>query len=436
VQDVPAFRAEPKSPPESAFRYNVRFYFTPYVTAKDYWDNEIRRWSKSVEQSAVVSDAIRTMATQISASLTTADAKARKLYEFVEGLENTDFTRVKSGQEREREHIRKEARTADEVLKEKSGTGNELAALYLALARAAGLSADAVKVADRDRRLFDSNYLSLSQLDALLVVLHLDGKDVYVDPGEKLCPFGQLHWKHTMAGGLQQGAALPVYTPANTTKDAVTAHAADLTLDPSGNVTGTLKILMNGPAALYWRQLNLRADANEAHLQFAEQLRGLMPPGIDAELTGLKGLDTAEGYLEAAAKISGPLGTITGKRIVLPGFFFSTGPRAQFVADEKRERAVDLNYAEQVIDDTIYRLPGEYSVESAPPASQLPWPEHATLVVKTANSPSTLDVRHIFARAFTLLDPKEYGALRDYYAKVAASDQQPIVLAQGTAAAK
>jgi len=429
VQDVPAFRQEPEAPPESAFRYKVRFYYTPYATSKDYWENEIKRWSKTVEQTAGVSDAIRAMAAQIATGQTTSDAKARKLYEFVESLENTDFTRVKGEQERAREHLQLEIRNATDVLKEKSGTGNDLAILYLALARAAGLPADAVRVADREHRIFDPNYLALQQLDAMLVVLHLDGKDVYVDPGEKLCPFGQLHWSHTMAGGLQQGAAAPVYTPPNSTKDAITAHAAELTLDAAGNITGTVKILMNGPAAMYWRQLNLRTDQSELRLQFTEQMRRLLPSGLAAELAGFKGLETGDGYLEADLKVSGPMGTMTGKRIVLPGFFFSTGARAQFVADENREQAVDLHYAEQVIDDAIYRLPAGYAVESAPQPAQLPWPDHAALVVKTANAPGTLDVKHVFARAFAVLDPKEYSALRDYYGKVAANDQQQIVLA-------
>jgi len=235
-----------------------------------------------------------------------------------------------------------------------------------------------------------------------------------------------------MAGGVQQGTAQPVYTPSNSTKDAITAHSADLTLDGVGNATGNVKILMNGPSALRWRQLNLTADESEVRLQFTEGMRRIVPTGIGVEVVGFKGLEAADGYLEASIKVSGPLGTITGKRIVLPGFFFSTGPRAQFLADETRERAVDLYYAEQVIDDAIYRLPAGYSVESAPPPSQLPWPEHATLVVKTTSSPGSLDVRHIFARAFALLDPKEYPALRSYYAKVAASDQQQIVLTPST----
>jgi len=72
-------------------------------------------------------------------------------------------------------------------------------------------------------------------------------------------------------------------------------------------------------------------------------------------------------------------------------------------------------------------------VQSAPPPAQLPWPEHAALVIKTQTSPGTIDIKHIFARAFVLLDPKEYPALRDYYQKVAASDQQPVVLTSESA---
>jgi len=122
------------------------------------------------------------------------------------------------------------------------------------------------------------------------------------------------------------------------------------------------------------------------------------------------------------------LGTTTGKRLLLPGFFFSTGARPQFVAEEKRISAVDLHYAEQVIDDAVYHLPAGYTVESAPQPAQLPWEGHAQLVVKTTPGAGTIEIKHIFARAFILLDPKEYPALRDYYQKLAANDQQQLVL--------
>ncbi len=428
IHDVPAFERESNAPPEGAFRYRVRFYRTPYLDPNLYWDNETKRWSGQLDQYASQSSKIRDAADQITAGANTPDAKARKLYDAVQALDNTDFTRTKNEAERKQLHLRRELKKAEGVWSEKSGSGNEIAALYLALARAAGLQADGLKVADRSQEIFDPNYLSLNQLDDLLVVLHIDGKDIYLDPGQKLCPFGQLAWSNTLAGGLQQNANRPVYTPQNGIKDAITAHAADLTLDAHGAVNGTVKILMNGPRALYWRQLSLTTDPEEVKKQFNESLHGLLPDGVVGEVIGFQGLDTSAGYLAAAVKVSGQLGTATGKRMLLPGFFFSTGAHAQFAAEEKRTAAVDLHFAEQVIDDAIYHLPAGYTVEGAPQPAQLPWPDHAALVVKTASGPGVIDIKHIFARAFVLLDPKEYPVLRDYYQKIAATDQQQLVL--------
>jgi hypothetical protein len=129
------------------------------------------------------------------------------------------------------------------------------------------------------------------------------------------------------------------------------------------------------------------------------------------------------------------LGSSTGKRLLLPGFFFSTGAHHQFVSEEKREIAVDLHYAEQVIDDAVYHLPAGFTVESAPTPTQLPWEGHAALVVKTAPGAGVIDIRHTFQRAFVLLEAKEYPALRDYYQKIAASDQQQLVLVKAPGAA-
>jgi hypothetical protein len=435
IHDVPAFEREANAPPENAFRYRVRFYRTPYLEASLFWDNELKRWSRQLDEYAAQTSTIHDAANQLTAGADTPDAKARKLYAAVQALDNTDFSRAKNEAERKQLHLKKELKKAQDVWSEKSGSGNEIAALYLALARAAGLQADGLKVSDRKQEIFDPNYLSLNQLDDLLVVLHIDGKDIYLDPGQKLCPFGQLAWSNTLAGGLQQNAKWPAYTPQNPIKDAITAHAADLTIDAHGAVTGTVKIVMNGPQALHWRQLNLVADPDEVKKQFNESLQSILPQGVSGEVSAFQGLDTPAGYLSAVVKVSGQLGNATGKRLLLPGFFFSTGAHAQFVAEEKRTIAVDLHFAEQVIDDTIYHLPAGYTVEGAPQPVQLPWPDHASLVVKTAPGSGVIDIRHIFARDFVLLDPKEYPALRDYYQKIAANDQQQLVLTAAAGAA-
>lgn len=434
IQDVPAISHESNAPPETGRIYGVHFYYTPYLAADVYWNDEGKRWSKELDHMAEPTAALKAAAVQIVGGATTDDEKARKLYDAVQALDNTAFSRERSPAERAQLGLRREVRSAEQVWNEKSGTRNEIAILYLALARAAGLQANAMSIADRSRRIFDPGYLSLNQLSATLVVLHINNADLYLDPGEKLLPYGQLRWSHALCGGLLEtagGATHDAVTPPNLTKDAITAHAAELTVDPSGAVTGTVKILMSGPAALHWRQLNLTADTSEVEKQFNESLHALLPHGVSGELDKFQGLDTSAGYLSATVKVSGQLGNATGKRTILPAFFFSQGQRPQFVAEEKRETPVDLHYAEQVIDDAVYHLPTGYSVESAPQPAQLPWPDHAALVVKTQRGPGTIDIKHIFARAFIVLDPKEYPALRDYYQKLATTDQQQLVLAPG-----
>jgi hypothetical protein len=433
IKDVPALVREANTPPLGSLAYHVDFYYSPYPTLDTYWDNEGKRWLKQFDHFAAVTDTLRDAATHLTAGADSDEAKARKLYDAVQALENTSFTREKSAAERQALHMKREDRSAQDIWTAKSGSSDELAALYLALAHAAGLDASPMYVADRRYLLFDPGLLSLAQLRGNLVVLKLNGKDVYTDPGEKFCPFGQLHWAHSLSGGLRQtplGVTHDSFTPPIASKEAITAHSADITLDPVGNATGTVRFVFTGPDALRWRQLNALSDPSEVQKQFNESLHDLLPAGISGELDHFQSLDNAAVPLAALVKVHGSLGSVTGKRLIAPAFFFQTNPRTQFVATDQRQHPVDLHYGEQQIDEVIYHLPTGYTVESAPPAAQLPWPEHAALVVKVTPGPGTLTIKRIYARAFVFLDAKEYPALRDYAQKIATSDAQSVVFTQ------
>lgn len=430
VRNVPAIKPESDAPPQESRIYSVRFYYTPYLAPDVFWADESKRWAKSVDHSAELTDGLKAAAAQITAGAASDEEKARRLYDAVQTLDNTAYSRARGEAERMQMGLSRSVRNVQQVWNEKRGTPNELAALYLALARAAGLQASGMSVTDRSQRIFDPGYLSLSQLTVNLVVLHINGADVFLDPGEKLLPYGQLYWSHMLSGGLLQtadGISHSALTPANLTKDAITAHVADLTVDAHGGVTGTVKVLINGPEALRWRQLNLTADTAEVKSRFNESLGGMLPQGISGDVESMQGLDTSAGFLAITLKVSGQLGSVTGKHLLLPGFLFSSDDE-QFVADEQREAPVDLRFADQVIDDVVYHLPPGYGVESAPQPVQLPWPGHAALVVKTQPGPGSIDIKHIFARAFVMLAPTEYSALRDYYQKIATNDQQQLVL--------
>ena len=46
-----------------------------------------------------------------------------------------------------------------------------------------------MKVVDREKGLFDPTYMNFDQLDDTLVILSIGGKEILLDPGEKMCPF-------------------------------------------------------------------------------------------------------------------------------------------------------------------------------------------------------------------------------------------------------
>jgi hypothetical protein len=130
----------------------------------------------------------------------------------------------------------------------------------------------------------------------------------------------------------------------------------------------------------------------------------------------------------AVIKVQGSLGTATSKRLLLPGFFFATRVTHPFVDQDNRLEPVDMHYGEQITDQVAYHLPTGFSVEGAPQDARFQWPDHALFITKTVPAPAQFTVARAFTRAFTFAKPEEYQDLRGFYQKVAAADQQQLVL--------
>src|ERR1019366_10575454 len=90
---------------------------------------------------------------------------------------------------------------------EKGGTRTEIALLYLSMLRAAGLTAYAMRLVDRSTGIFIPEYYDYDQFTDTIVVLEVDGKKSLLDPGQKMCPFQTISWRHSMTTGLVQTAS-------------------------------------------------------------------------------------------------------------------------------------------------------------------------------------------------------------------------------------
>jgi hypothetical protein len=434
IADVPPQPDEDWMLPINALLWRVEFYYSLFNSSKAFWDKSGQRWASSVLDFTNPSGHLKNAVAQIVAPTDTDEQKAAKIYAAVQKLENTRFTRAKSAAERKKDKL-KNINKAEDVWKQQSGSDDDIALLYVALARAAGLKVWPMRVVDRSRALFDSTYLSTFQLDDYIVIVELGGKEIYLDPGQKMCPFGSLHWKHTLASGLrlvEKGAVIAT-TPANSFKQAVVQRIGDLYVNTDGSVRGTVRFVMTGPDALHWRQLALENDADAVKKLFEESIRDEVPDGVQASFDHLMALEDYETNLIAIVNVSGNLGTVTGKHFFLPGLFFQSHAKHPFVAQDKRITPIDLHYSKMEQDHFTYHLPPGYAVESAPQTSDVTWSNYAMLRIHSAVNDGSVDVDRLFAYGFTLLEPNGYNSLHDFSQKVAVADQQQLVLTHAAA---
>jgi hypothetical protein len=439
MTDVPPQPDDDWMPPINTLRWHVEFFAnkTRFTTGEAFWGDIGRNWATWVENFTNPTGPIKTAVAEIVAPGDTDQQKAAKLYAAVQKLDNTDFSRTKSQAERKKEKI-KDIRKAEDVWKDRSGSANDIALLYASMARAAGLKVWPAFVVNRDRAMFDINYLSDSQFDNDVVAVELSGKKVYLDPGQKMCPFGEMHWKHTLATGftLDDKGTLFETTPGLTYKTSAVARVADLRIDNEGNVKGSIRVVMNGPSALHWRQLALENDEEEVKKQFNDSIRESLPEGVQADFDHFLGLDDYPTNLIGIVNVSGNIGAATGKHFFLPGLLFESRAKHPFVAQDKRTIPVDVHFPMAEQDDVTYHLPPGYSLESIPQNADAAWPNHAQLKIHFAKAKEddSVTVSRTLAYNFTLLDPKEYSNLHDFYQKVAAADQQQLVLTRTPAA--
>ena len=439
VSDIPPAPAEEWMPPIRSLIYRVTFFYKPDFesTPLDYWTIVGKYWSKDVDHFAEPSKLIKdAVAGLISPGDNDLD-KAKKLYKAVQALDNTDYSRKKTESEMKQLKL-KEAKHAQDTWTQKSGDSEDIAMLYLAMLRAAGLTAYAEKIVDRKQDVFDITYLTLHQLNNTLVVLSTGGKEIELDPGEKTCPFGTVNWRHSNAGGISQSAkGINVgLSAAQKYSDNKISRLGEITLDGNGALTGVFRFDLTGQEALYWRQLTINNDETEVKKQFDTWLESIFPDGIEAHLDHFNGLNDPDSKLIASIKAQGSYGAATSKRLILPAFFFQTRGTHSFVAQEKRLTPVDMHYGEIVNDQVTYHIPDGFTVEGAPASAQNAWPQHANFITKSTSAPSSITIIRSLARAFTFAKPEEYQDLRDFYQKVAAADQAQLVLTKSLPADK
>lgn len=434
TRNVPAFVTEEYMPPENELRLRVDFiyltdpYLTPDKDPKAFWKKYGKRAYSAFDDFVDKPRAMTEALAQIVAPGDSPEVKLRKIYERTQRLRNTSFERQKSAQEAERENL-KSAKNVEDVWKRGYGDGNQIAWLFLALARAAGIAADPVIVSTRDIHFFNANIMNPNDLNSNVVVVTLDGKEMYMDPGTVLVPFGMLPWSETAVTGLRldKAGGAWILTPAPGSQDSRIERKARLKLTSSGTLEGKVTVTYTGHEAL-WRRQEERYEDDADRKQFLEnQIQADIPAGIVVELSNRPDWDSASETLVAEYDLKVPgWAAGAGQRALLPVGLFSATEKRSF-QHAARIHPLYFSFPYRRADDVSIELPPNWQVNSVPkPSSE----NHKSLTysISAEGGNGTLVVKRDLTVEMLLVNVKYYEAVLDFFQIVRAGDEGQVIL--------
>ena len=438
MENVPAFKAEEYEPPEGNLKPVVRFFYGGHEvkSPEAFWRDYGRDWYDQSEHFIGNRDAIRNAAAQAVAGESDPEKKLRKLYALVQKTRNLTFERERTQQEEKKEELKPNENAAD-VLDRGYGSHNEIARLFVALARAAGFEAQLVRAPNRESYFFKLKYLSTDQLASEIAVIKLNGNELYLDPGTEFCPFGLVRWIHTDDQGLRlekTGGTFVAIPPAIADRTPI-RRIARVKLGPDGSLKGTVEVELRGNAALEHRLEAINQDEAGRRKDLEVEAREWLPQGAIVALDHVEGWEATEEPLRVVYKVEvSSFAQTAGKRLLVPSTLFRTTRQREAFQHSERKYAVYFPFAYQELDNIILQTPDGYSSESVPPATDVKLASTRFITSRSFSGNQFVSKRALVVNGI-MFPVAQYPELKGFFDKVLAADQEQLVLQSSVATA-
>jgi hypothetical protein len=430
THDVPAFVTEEYMPPENELRYRIDFLYdadpTPRTDPVAFWKERGKRLHGEVERFADGHRLMEKAVAEVVQPTDTLETKLRKLYARTQVIRNLSYE-SESEQEASRQKT-EPIHGVEDVWKRGYGDATQITWLFLSMARAAGAQAFPVLVATRDSYFFDPRLMNAGELNSNLVLIKLDGKELFLNPGVPFTPFGLLPWYETAVQGLKldkDGGAW-VHTPLPAASDSRIERKAALSFD-RGTVSGKVMVTYTGLEAS-WRRLQERGEDETARRQFLEDsLSGSIPTGINVKLVNAPDWNDGDAPLVAEYDIEVPgWAAPAGRHALVPLGLFSAQEKHTF---ERATRVQPLYfyYPYSHADDVTIDLPSPWLIDSVPQPRTL---DLGGVAYKTLaeNRRQSLHITRELTLNVDLVNVDSYSTMRRFYEIVRTGDEEQAVL--------
>jgi hypothetical protein len=431
LDHVPAFKPEKYMPPEDNFRAEVHFFYggSEIESPEIFWSDRAREWHEKAERFIGDHQEVRQAAGKIAGNQADPEQRLRKLYARVQQIRNLSYERKRSRIEAKKEELKPNNSAAD-VLLRGYGSQNEIAELFLAMARAAGFEGGMLRASSRKIRVFDSKLLSATQLEKEIVSVKLKDKDVYLDPGTMFCPFGMIPWMYTSVSSLKlnkdRGTFIDVPTPS--AEQSLTRRIATAALSSHGSLKGEIVLEYKGNPALEHRLAALEMDEVGRRGALEEELRDWLPKGSRVQLKQVQGWESSEDPLLAFFAFEAPnFAPVTARHILAPANLFQSSTREEAFLQPQRQYPIYFPYTFEEIDSLTIDFPQTFTISALPKSQDVKLTSTRFITSRSTQGTQLVQSRALVVNSI-YFDPAKYSELREFFGKLHAADEEQTVL--------
>jgi hypothetical protein len=431
VNNVFPVEHEPFMPPLEMANSRVHFFYV-IGWPQMFWASVRRRDSQDIDTFVGHSKKIAEATTEILAATDSSDVKLRKIYARVQKIRYVSYEPQRTAQESKQEHL-KANKNAEEVLLRGYAYANEINYLFVAMAQAAGFDASIVRLADRSTTVFEQNVLDSDQLNASVVLVSFPGKNLFLDPATRFCPFGLMPWGEEGVEGLKmtlsQGSFVDI--PSQTPAAALIKRATAVKITAEGTAEGKFQISYGGQEALT-RRTEFHDEDEAGRLKGIEdEIKRWLPERATFAITTIGPWDSSEDDLAAEGTFTVPeFATLAGSRLLVPVTVFQSHRTNPFQS-QHRIQPIYFDHSYRVDDKVAIEYPESFQVQNTPKGhNETSGAGHfeSTLTPRAGG----LDWQSSFTVSGFIFNRGQYKAVQDLYGWRIASDTETVILGHAT----
>jgi len=366
MRNVPAFREEPRMPPEYAVRPWMLVYYgeDKKISAGEFWTQYGKKVYERSKSAMKVSNEVKQATANAVGDASTPDEKLRRIFEFCR-------TKIKninddaSGVTNEERAKWKDNKTPADTLKRGMGTGVDIDFLFAAMATAAGFDARLARLADRSDFFFDINFPDSYFINSYDIAVKLGDEWQFYDPATTFVPYGMLRWQEEGADALISDPAEPIFvkTPLSPPEKSLEKRTAQLTLSDDGTLEGDVRIEYTGHLGSDKKEYNDDDSPAEREETLRSRIKAQMST---AELSNIRienVTDPVKPFVYAYHVRVPGYAQRTGKRFFLQPAFFQRGLAPVFPTSQRRH-AIYFHYPWSEQDEVTIKLPAGFALDN------------------------------------------------------------------------